>query len=84
VEDTGGGIEAEHLEAIFEPFWQIDSGVTRSVGGTGLGLGVTRRLAELLGGRVSVESEPGRGSVFVTRLPYRPGGSGDPHPPPGG
>jgi signal transduction histidine kinase len=72
VEDTGTGIATEYLEAIFEPFWQIDSGVTRSTGGTGLGLGVTRRLAELLGGTVSVESEPGRGSVFVTRLPYRP------------
>jgi signal transduction histidine kinase len=84
VEDTGSGIEAEHLDAIFEPFWQIEGGVTRSVGGTGLGLGVTRRLAELLGGRVSVESEPGRGSIFVPRLPYRPDGSGNPLPPPGG
>jgi two-component system CheB/CheR fusion protein len=69
VEDTGIGIPAEHLDRIFERFWQVHSGATRIRGGTGLGLTVARQLARLLGGDVSVASEPGRGSRFTVRLP---------------
>jgi signal transduction histidine kinase len=72
VVDAGVGIEAEHLDSIFEPFWQVDRGPTREAGGTGLGLTVTQRLARLLGGDISVCSVPGEGSTFTVRLPLRP------------
>jgi signal transduction histidine kinase len=67
--DTGIGIAPEHLERIFERFWQVDEIHTRGRGGTGLGLTVTRDLARALGGDVEVESEVGRGSIFRVRLP---------------
>jgi PAS domain S-box-containing protein len=73
VRDTGIGIPATHLERVFEPFWQMEQARTRRVGGTGLGLSVTRRLARLLGGEVSVTSTPGEGSTFTVRLPRAPG-----------
>jgi signal transduction histidine kinase len=69
VEDTGPGIEAEHLQKIFEPFWQADPSRTRTAGGTGLGLAITRRLVELLGGEIEVSSEVGKGTAFIVRLP---------------
>jgi signal transduction histidine kinase len=69
VRDTGIGIAAEHLERIFEPFWQVEASTTRTAPGTGLGLAVTRRLAHLLGGEVSVQSAVGEGSTFTLRLP---------------
>jgi PAS domain S-box-containing protein len=72
VRDTGIGIPAEHLERVFEPFWQVEQAASRRVGGTGLGLSVTRRLARLLGGEVSVASVPGDGSTFEVRLPRAP------------
>ncbi len=72
VSDTGPGIAAEHLEKVFDPFWQVQAGTTRTAGGTGLGLSVTRRLARLLGGDVEVASELGRGSTFTVRLPLAP------------
>lgn len=72
VEDTGIGIGAEHFERIFEPFWQVEQKATRRAGGTGLGLTVTRRLALLLGGDVTVKSEPGGGTTFTICLPVRP------------
>jgi signal transduction histidine kinase len=69
VRDTGPGIAPEHLERIFEPFWQADQRLARAHGGSGLGLSVARRLARLLGGELEVESRPGEGTEFVLRLP---------------
>jgi len=69
VEDTGLGISAEHLPMIFDAFWQVDQAPTRRVGGTGLGLHVTRRLIRLLGGDVVARSVLGEGSCFTIRLP---------------
>ncbi|NPA31276.1 MAG: GAF domain-containing sensor histidine kinase [Chloroflexi bacterium] len=72
VEDTGPGIAPEHVERLFQPFYQVDSSLTREVGGTGLGLAITRNLVELHGGRIWVESEPGRGSTFYVAFPVTP------------
>ncbi|HEV58016.1 MAG TPA: DUF3365 domain-containing protein [Phycisphaerales bacterium] len=72
VEDTGIGIAPEHMERLFDAFAQADMSTTRRFGGTGLGLAITHRLTELLGGRLSVSSQPGRGSVFTIRLPLEP------------
>ena len=64
VVDTGMGIAAEHMSQLFEAFEQADASTTRKHGGTGLGLTITRRLAQLMGGEVGAESEPGQGSRF--------------------
>ncbi|HYJ33128.1 MAG TPA: ATP-binding protein [Candidatus Binatia bacterium] len=69
VSDTGIGIAPEDQERIFQEFTQIDSAIQRRVRGTGLGLPLCRRLAELLGGSVSVRSEVGAGSTFVAEIP---------------
>jgi len=69
VADTGPGIAPDQLATIFEAFTQEDSSISRRHGGTGLGLTISRRLAELMGGAVEVSSEPGVGSTFTLRLP---------------
>ncbi|MDQ3696651.1 MAG: GAF domain-containing sensor histidine kinase [Gemmatimonadota bacterium] len=71
VRDTGIGIAAEDLKRLFQPFTQIDGGVTRRHGGTGLGLYTAGRLARLLGGRIDVHSELGAGSEFTVFIPRR-------------
>jgi signal transduction histidine kinase/anti-sigma regulatory factor (Ser/Thr protein kinase) len=72
VTDTGIGIEPDHLHLIFEEFTQVENPLQRRSKGTGLGLPLCRRLAELLGGRVDVTSRPGVGSTFMLTLPRHP------------
>ena len=71
VTDTGPGIPADEQQKIFEEFHQIDSSATRKKGGTGLGLAISKRIVELHGGRIWVESEPGRGSSFRFVIPIQ-------------
>ncbi len=71
VADTGIGISPEAQARLFQPFVQADATTTRAYGGTGLGLAITRRLAQLLGGDVSIKSALGEGSVFTLRVPAR-------------
>jgi signal transduction histidine kinase len=69
--DTGPGIPAVDQAKIFEEFQQADSSITRKKGGTGLGLSIAKRIIEMHGGRIWVESEPGKGSTFYFTLPVR-------------
>lgn len=77
VADTGIGIAPEHHQAIFKDFIQIDSPLQRKWRGTGLGLSLSKKLAELLGGQVSMESSPGVGSTFSVTIPVRYQGAED-------
>ena len=69
VKDTGIGIAPEHFERLFERFYRVDTSRSREIGGTGLGLSIVKHLAALYGGEVGVESEAGKGSNFIVRLP---------------
>jgi len=71
VADTGPGIPAADQQQIFEEFRQADSSSTRTKGGTGLGLAIAKRIIELHGGRISVESSLGKGSIFSFTVPWR-------------
>ena len=69
ISDTGIGMTAEQRAKLFEEFTQADASTAQKFGGTGLGLALSRKLARMMGGDVTVTSEPGKGSVFTVRLP---------------
>jgi len=73
VRDSGPGIAAADQQKIFEEFQQVDNTSTRQKGGTGLGLAISKRIVELHGGRIQVDSELGKGSTFTIRLPVKAG-----------
>jgi signal transduction histidine kinase len=72
VRDEGLGIPAREQQRVFEKFYRLDPNLTLGVGGTGLGLYISRELVERMGGRIWVESTPARGSWFVFELPVAP------------
>ncbi len=72
VKDTGIGIPAEKMDVIFQRFRQVEESYTRNFEGTGLGLAISKKLTELMGGEMWVESSQGKGSVFYFNLPYKP------------
>jgi signal transduction histidine kinase len=78
VTDTGIGIKREDLDKLFRPFTQIETGLARQYEGTGLGLSISKRLVILMGGTITVESEPGKGSTFSFTLPVRYDGQENP------
>ncbi|HHM01876.1 MAG TPA: response regulator [Caldithrix abyssi] len=79
VSDTGVGIPPEKLKEIFKEFTQADASTTRQYGGTGLGLAITQKLITLMGGKIEVRSQPGKGSSFTVILPLEECASGEVH-----
>jgi PAS domain S-box-containing protein len=77
VEDTGIGIPVDKQARIFDRFSQVDSTTSREFGGTGLGLAISRRLVELMGGAIAVESTPGQGTIFSFSIVMPPAGKGE-------
>jgi signal transduction histidine kinase len=69
ISDSGIGIPADHLESAFEPFFQVDAGLTREHGGVGLGLAISRKFARDMAGDLTVDSTPGAGAIFTLTLP---------------
>lgn len=80
VEDTGRGIPVDELTRIFEPFHQVEGGTAREHGGVGLGLTLVKRLSDVIGARVNVVSELGRGTTFTVTMPTRPRPMHEPEP----
>ncbi len=80
VEDTGIGVPPDRLDRLFRPFSQADASTARRYGGTGLGLAIAKRLCELLGGAIEVESVPGQGTTFAFTVQVRRAESGDSRP----
>jgi signal transduction histidine kinase len=72
VRDTGIGMSRDQLDKVFAPFTQADNSTTRRYGGTGLGLTITKKFCEMMGGTITVDSEPDAGSLFVVKLPLAP------------
>jgi two-component system, cell cycle sensor histidine kinase PleC len=77
VEDTGIGMSAEQIPIALAPFGQIDAGLDRKYDGVGLGLPLTKRLVELHGGRIDIDSEPGKGTAVSVHLPAEPSDADD-------
>jgi PAS domain S-box-containing protein len=75
VSDTGIGMQPEEIPNLFQPFHQIDTGLTRKHEGTGLGLSICKKLTDMMGGTIGVESQWGQGSTFIVRFPIQTGGS---------
>ena len=69
IADTGIGMTPEQMDRLFQEFSQADASTTHKYGGTGLGLVISRRFCQMMGGNITVTSEPGRGSTFTIRLP---------------
>lgn len=69
ISDTGIGMRPEELPNLFQPFHQLDSGLTRKHEGTGLGLSICKKIIDMMGGAIEVESQPGQGSTFTVRIP---------------